>query len=60
VGRGGALGLHVEVGDMLEVHQAGGALIGGVVSTGARLGRRGTAVRGGVRWWWSTARGSGR
>jgi hypothetical protein len=30
------------------------------VSTGAWLDRRGTVVRGGVRWWRSTARGSER
>jgi hypothetical protein len=30
------------------------------VSTGARLGRRGTAVRGGVQWWRSAIRGSER
>jgi hypothetical protein len=43
VGRGGALGLHSEVGDLLEVYRRGG-LTGGVVSTGARLDRRGTVV----------------
>jgi hypothetical protein len=31
-----------------------------VVSTGVCLGRRGTAVRGGVRWWRLVARSSGR
>jgi hypothetical protein len=30
------------------------------VSTGARLGRRGTVVRGGIRWWRSAAREGGR
>jgi hypothetical protein len=30
------------------------------VSTGARLGWRGTTVRGGIRWWRSVARGWGR
>jgi hypothetical protein len=30
------------------------------VSTGARLGQRGTTVRGGVRWWRWAAHGSGR
>jgi hypothetical protein len=59
VGRGGALGLHGEVGDLLEVHWGGG-LTGWVVSMGMRLGQRGMAVTGGVRWWWSTPRGSGR
>jgi hypothetical protein len=53
------LGLHSQVGDLLEVHRGGG-LTGGVVSTGARLSRRGTTVRGGVWWWWSMAHGSGR
>jgi hypothetical protein len=48
-----------EVGDPIwlpakeEAHQR-------AVSTGARLGRRGTTVRGDVQWWRSVARGSGR
>jgi hypothetical protein len=57
--QGGALGQHNEVGDLLEAHRGGG-LTSEVVSTGVQLGRRGTVVRGGVRWWWLTARGSGR
>jgi hypothetical protein len=35
-------------------------LIRGAVSIGARLGQRGTAVRGGILWWWLTAHGLGR
>jgi hypothetical protein len=48
-----------EVGDPIwspvkeEAHQR-------AVFTGSWLGRRGTAVRGGVRWWRSAAHGSGR
>jgi hypothetical protein len=48
-----------EVGDSIwppvkeEAHQS-------AMSTGARLSRMGTAVRGGVRWWRSAARDSGR
>jgi hypothetical protein len=59
VGWGGVLGLHGAVGKWLEAHRRGG-LTEGVVFTGAQLDRRGMAVRGGVRWWWSAARGSGR
>jgi hypothetical protein len=59
VGRGGVLWLHGTVGKQLEEHQRGG-LTRGVVSMGAWLGRRGTSVRGGVRWWWSAAHGSRR
>jgi hypothetical protein len=50
------LGLHGEVGDLLEAHRGGG-LTGGVVSTGAWLGLRGIAVSGSVRWRWSIAHG---
>jgi hypothetical protein len=48
-----------EVGDSIwppakeEAHQR-------VVSIGARLDQRGTAVRGGVRWWRLVTHGSGR
>jgi hypothetical protein len=59
VSLGGVLGLHGEVEDLLEAHR-GGRLTGGVVSTGARFGRRGMAVRGGIRWWWSTTHDLGR
>jgi hypothetical protein len=43
VGWGGALGLHGAVGKWLEARRRRG-LIGGAVSTGARLDQRGTAV----------------
>jgi hypothetical protein len=59
VGQGGVLGLHGAVGKRLEAQRRGG-LTRGVVSTGAQLSQRGTAVRGGVRWWWSAAHSSGR